>query len=383
MENCNFLSEQALRYWLVRIGAREDMSEVLCAAARRIAADRRLKELFLAEQQLHGELNQWHRSWDPLPMDEAVTQAMPEPSQFYYLSYLSALPWALRRYHEMGIPEQVFDRTMAQLPFMFLEKHDAAGRWVYTGFGWIWRHLSAELFRLGRMQYMAIQYPRAERLFRHKNGGELVMLCDPDLDLRGDGWANGAGGRFDTPWRGAFAETADAWAGNPLSREGYVLKETVMLPKSQWELVLEKGDWVLDLHIPKDGPFTPDECRASIAMAEQFYQAHFPRIRPKGLYCHTWLFTAQLKELLPAGSNILAFQDEFYRMPTAGSASFLWSFVFGEGVTRDTAPRDTSLRRSVLGHLDRGGELFDLCGIALQDSASWGKALRHDGSSIR
>ncbi len=374
MEHCNFLSEQTLQYWLVRIGAREDMSEVLFDTARNIAADHRLKDLFLTEQRLHGEQNQWHRSWDPLPMDEVVSQALPEPSQFYYLSYLSALPWTLRRYQEMGIPEQVYDHTMAQLPFMFLEKHDATGRWVYTGFGWIWRHLSTELFRLGRMQYMAIQYPRAERLFRHKDGEEFVMLCDPDLDLREDGWANGAGGRFDTPWRGVFTETADAWAGNPLHREGYVLKDVVTLPKSQWELVLEKGDWVLDLHIPKDGSFTPDECKASIAMAEQFYQTHFPRIHLKGLYCHTWLFTAQLKEFLPAGSNILAFQDEFYRMPTAGSMSFLWSFVFGEGYTRESAPRDTTLRRSVLDHLDRGGEIFDLCGITLRDSDRWGKA---------
>ena len=131
------------------------------------------------------------------------------------------------------------------------------------------------------------------------------------------------------------------------------------------------GDTVLDMHIPKDGDFTPDTCRESVAMAEAFFARHFPEIAFKGLFCHTWMFTAQLDQFLKPGSHILAFRDEFHRLPVAGSVNYLWKFVFGEAYTRENAPRDTSLRRAVLEHLDASGEVFDLAGVALQGSKGW------------
>ena len=307
-------------------------------------------------------------------MDEYVKTTLPEPSHFYYLSYLSALPWTLERYHSLGIPEEIFDHTITQLPFLFLEKHDVTGRWVFVGFCWIWRLLSCDLFRLGRIQYMAIPYNRAEKVFRNNKDGSLVMLCDPDMELRADGWANGAGGNADPePWKGKYEETEEYWLGNPVHRKGYVLKAPVKLKKGQWELALQQGDCVLDMHIPQDGAFTPSQCRASVAMAEEFFARYFPDVHFKGLHCHTWLFTAQLEEFLPKGSNILEFRNEFHLMPSAGNIEFLWGFVFGEGYTRENAPRDTTLRRAVMEHIDRGGEVFDLAGVALQGSKGWGE----------
>ena len=372
MENADFLKEETLRYWLKRIQARDDMIAVLCAAARRIAADEGLRSLFLAEQQKHGPQNLWQQSWDDLPMDEAVTAVMEEPSQFYYLSYLAALPWTLERYRQMGIPEVVFDDTIRQLPFLFLEKHDDTGRWEYAGFGWIWRHLAAQLYRLGRMQFMAIPYARGERVFRNRGDGTLAVLCNPAMALRADGWADGAGGRHEEhPWHGVCERTTEGWRGNPVSREGRVLGELIELPDTLWEPALFPGDTVLDMHIPKDGDFTPDTCRESVAMAEAFFARHFPEITFKGLFCHTWMFTAQLDQFLKPGSHILAFRDEFHRLPVAGSVNYLWKFVFGEAYTRENAPRDTSLRRAVLEHLDASGEVFDLAGVALQGSKGW------------
>ena len=374
MEYTDFLDENTLRQWCVRIEAREDMVEVLCAVARRVAKDNFLQAFFAAEVERHAAQNQWHRLWSPLPMDENITGAFEEPSQFYYLTYLAVLPWTLRRYEQMGISVEIFDDTMRQLPFLFLEKHDAIGRWQYTGFGWIWRHLSAELFRLGRMQFILETFQRGESFFRNKENGEVVVLCDPTLPLREDGWANGAGGRTqEPPWYGVCQRVDGGWQGNTVGHEGRVLPEIVTLDDARWEPALSPGDAVLELHIPKDGDFSPQSCRESLAFAERFYGQYFPQARYKGLYCHTWLFTAQLQQFLKPGSHILAFRDEFHRLPVAGSESFLWNFVFGLAYNRENAPRDTSLRRAVLDHLQAGGEIFDLSGVALHGSGQWGR----------
>ena len=358
------------------------MIEILLQCMHVIRSDAELTEIFLAEQIRHGEQNIWHKSWDPLPMDEKVikimgqeetsSSPMPHPSIFYYLSYLSALPWTLERYHALGIDIAVFKATMAQLPYLLLQTYDSTGIWEFTGFGWIWRHLSAQLFRIGRLQYFAIPFPRRETFFRNRLSGETCMLCDPALPLRGDGWANGAGGeKSENPWYGTYSEDNLCYQGNLVTRQGKVTEDLVQLKKEEWEVILKEGDWVLELHIPKDGVFDLDTCQKSLSLAKEWYAEIFPAVTVKGLFCHTWLFTPQLEQLLPQNSNILVFQNCFQRMPTPGSSKFLWDFVFGEHISRVTAQGVTSLQKAVIKHLDRGNELFDLMGVLPLTPDSW------------
>ncbi|MEI8256215.1 MAG: hypothetical protein WCJ30_11145, partial [Deltaproteobacteria bacterium] len=121
--------------------------------------------------------------------------------------------------------------------------------------------------------------------------------------------------------------------------------ESIFLPADAWEVVLQRGDTVLDLHIPRKDPFTVAACRDSLVWACDFFKTYFPERPFKATYCHTWFFTPQLQRLLPAESNILRFQREFNLLPYPGGPAFLWSYVFGEKVASLTsAPRDTALR---------------------------------------
>jgi len=148
----------------------------------------------------------------------------------------------------------------------------------------------------------------------------------------------------------------------------------MFLTNSDWELALQEGDDVLDIHIPRSGPFTVEACRESLRQAYEFFPRHWPDQPFKASSSHTWFFTPQLQQLLPPESNIVCFQREFYLYPSfRGGPGFLWSFVFGERYPdRATAPRDTLLRKAVLEWLDQGGELFDLSGVRFHGPDDWG-----------
>jgi hypothetical protein len=280
----------------------------------------------------------------------------------------------------------VFDETMSDFGLWLFYNYERTGRWVFDRFMWIWRHLTGELFRLGRLQYALEDFEFGVTAFRNKNTRRVLLLADPKLNLRSDGYALGAGRvRFndDPPveaeppsteaWQPTFTENADGWRGNPVVPYGYVLKPQVFLPRADWELLLRKGDPVLDVHIPRYAPFTAEACRDSLRRAYDFFTLQYPMRPVKATFCHTWFFTAQLQQILPAESNIVRFQREFYLFPHPGGPGFLWSFVFSETEFDPAkAPRDTSLRRSVLDWLVAGKEMFDLPGVLFHSPEEWG-----------
>jgi hypothetical protein len=312
---------------------------------------------------------------------------------FYYLLYLAALPSTEREYHRRGISMAIFDHTMSDLRIWLCHYKDVEGRWGFGEFGWIWHHVTCSLFRLGRLQYELAPFRDNVKVFRCKKDGQILILADPDTLLRPDGYVLGSGslevdgqevfkGAYprDEGWRPVFERRDDGWRGNPVSPYGWVQREEVYIPSGEWELVLQKGDPVLDMHIPRADPFTAETCRDSLRQACEFYarpevagESNLGRFR--AFFCHTWFFSPQLQQILPPQSNIVHFQREFYLYPPpfAGGPGFLWNFVFGDKV-RDvaSAPRDTSLRRAVLDWLGSGREIFDVSGVMFHSPDAWG-----------
>lgn len=77
-----------------------------------------------------------------------------------------------------------------------------------------------------------------------------------------------------------------------------------------WDLpeayTVKKGESVLNVHIPSGSSLTPSACQASYQQASRFFTA-----QPAIFICHSWLLCPDLKNLLPSGSNILQFQNEY------------------------------------------------------------------------
>ena len=376
-------NEERLRYWCRRADIPSEGAEALAEVMRDVCADADLLRIFHdlhAQTTLRGE---WYHDDGPLPMDPLVVEKLdssdrPERSSlFYLLGYLAAMPYAEQEYLRRGISLDLFDETMWDIGFYYRQDSAVKGRWNFTEFGWIWHHLSCELFRLGRLQFRLDAFDWGVTAFRRKADGAIQLLADPKMTLRADGYARGAGGHPspEASWRPPFEERPEGWYGCIISPYGSVLPEPVLLPREEWEVALRRGDTVLDLHIPRGENLTAEDCRESFRRAFDFFAWQYPERPFKACYCHTWFFTPQLQQILPRESSIVRFQREFSLFPYPGGPGFLWNFVFGKKYSISdlaAAPRDTSLRRAVLDRLARGEDIFDLPGVMFHSPEEWG-----------
>jgi hypothetical protein len=109
-------------------------------------------------------------------------------------------------------------------------------------------------------------------------------------------------------------------------------------------------------------------------MAKEFFPRYFPEKAFDAFACGTWLFDPQFQQLLPASSNIVRFQKEFYLYPFKGDDSGTFHFVFGEKPSDlSLAPRDTLLRRKILEHIAAGGHFYAEGGFILMNDLHWGQ----------
>jgi len=386
------LQHDRLMEWGRRINLPEGALEALAEIARQTADEPALLNVFRAAYEQTALRGEWYREPEDLHIDPLAAERLGQRvSLFYLLVYLAALPCAEQMYRRRGIDTAIFDATMIDFRLWLLDAYEAHGEWRFEQFHWLWHHLSGELFRLGRLQFRIGEFEDGVTVLGRKqaaagDGGagrrgnqavpEVVLLADPDVPLREDGYAHGAGDLppAGEPWRPVLEAGPDGWLGHVISPFGKAQRQPAFFPTAEWEVILRRGDPVLDMHIPRGGGFSPEACRDSLTRAFEFF-ARFEPERPfKAAYCHTWFFSPQLQQILPPESNIVSFQREFYLYPYAGKLAFLWAYVFGQKYpTPAGAPRDTRLRRSALEWLENGGEIFDLPGLMFHGPEAWGQ----------
>ncbi|MFF8730716.1 acyltransferase domain-containing protein [Streptomyces sp. NPDC015171] len=211
--------------------------------------------------------------------------------------FVAALP-RTRAYHRArGIPDEISRRTLADLGRHITGHRRRYGRAGVQAPRWLVRHFRGELYQLGRLQF------ERARLGRHT----ASMMTAAGLDA---------------------APSAPC----------------------------------LNLHIADfRGPLTPSACDNSLALAREFFARHFPEERPAQALCHSWLLDPQLRRYLPAGSNIVRFQERFRIARADGEPADTVpvQFVFGDpDLPVAGLPRRTSVERAVGDHLRAGGHWY-------------------------
>lgn len=128
-----------------------------------------------------------------------------------------------------------------------------------------------------------------------------------------------------------------------------------------------EGQTVVTIHIPSDDrtPFSRENRYSSYVRAENYYR----RIVPDGrviFRCGTWLLNTLHREILPEGSNIRAFLDDFEIDPDSYEVSNgdLWRIFYVNSYNGDpsTLPESSSLMRAYKKHLIGGGQIGKMVG---------------------
>lgn len=341
------------------------MTKALLEGARRIRGDEAWAE---TARRFHREL--FTQQLDRVETNKRLLATEREPGMLAAVVYLGALPQTIRYYESRGIPEQILIDTMEDMAIWMEHHRRRYGDWGLREIGWLYRHVTGGLFRLGRLQFAFMAYNRPFRAFRHRGTGQVAALCDNGVRLRADGQADGTNGIIDSEggWTSVYTFDGRVHTGHPVTREGAAARRTVSLSAEEWELALEPGDTVWDVHIPEGSRMSHELCRQSYGEAVEFAKMYFPEQQVRAFVCTSWLLSPQFPRLLPADSNIVRFQRDYYITPVCSDESQTLERVFGFGTELadlPRLPRDTSLQRAVHDYLSAGGHIHGAAGFLL------------------
>jgi len=308
------------------------------------------------------------QTWPLLPQSLG-----PDADMFYAFICLAGLPHLERLHRQRGIDPAITYDTLADMGLWIQDYHQKQGRWGLSNIGWVYGYLSDKLIKLGRLQYG----PPADfyfdfHVYRQRHGRQVLMLAGDGMQFRPDGQFEGANKitAGAQAWTSRWVATPTEIRGHPITPQGDVQRNTVVLSASEWEEILTRKSQVRAVHIPATGPLTHEACKASLRQACAFLPAHYPEAPFGAFTCISWLMDNQFNRYLPETSNILQFQRAFYLYPIPGASDKqTYERVFGRSYANiDAAPQTTSLQRTLVAHVKAGGRWHSGGGFILRDS---------------
>lgn len=278
---------------------------------------------------------------------------------FFLWLALGAAPRLRRQNKQRAIPDEITKATLWDIGIVQRRyaryNHNEIGvqpRLLY------WHRLvsSGDLHRVGRFEYIARPFRGRLRAFRNNTTAQVMALSLPEVNYNAEGYLP----YTDEPpaWTSTYTETESTFTGNPVSPRGFALRQTVELPKTDWQEVLAPDDLSLEIHIPEGEALTEASCRQSFAEAIDFYTTFYPQYKMRSFVCYSWLFNTQFETLFSPNSNVVAWQREVYLFPVPSTGRDGLYFVFGQDtIDPKNAPRDSYMRRAIIDHLHSGKKL--------------------------
>ncbi len=350
-----FLALETLEARIKAAGLSADHYQPLADAARTIAADPDLSALA------------WYLFWrvfcapekgNPWGAPSLLKRLGKQAGLFYELLALE-FPARLYAYHlTLGYPPEATEETIKQITAF--EGNHLRGRGSFgiyeCQFPWFATYLVQPYVRLGRLEYQLHSYGGGVQVWRRSSDGAVLALAEDGARVAANGLLLSPDAPAGEGWQATLVESAQDVRGFPIAPTGYVSRERVCLLKSHWQLYLQKGDLVLDLHIPAGGGMEWPAVVDSFNRALAFFRRHHPAQRWRALVVRTWFLDPQLNEVLPPLSNPLRFQRAVYLYPIPADPGSLW-FVFLRPIRMtplSELPADTSLQKSLLKFLATG-----------------------------
>lgn len=362
----NFLQEDYLTKIRKRIRLTESNVEHVQETMRFIREDSHLRFLcwlwhcilFRKRAEAVNEVPSWPLPLQPAKMTGDITGMFPA------IVILSGYDSALTDYKKLGdLPEHVIDDTLTSVEAcmnLFRDNNGYHGL-TMSHLNRLLTHFRGTLFRIGRLEYDMTTFVNPIKVFRNTSTGEEAALSEPNLRYKEDGHVDGTNDIYvedqDT-WVATFVETDIYITGNPIGSDGYAKRDTVTLSKQEWVCVLEKGDNVLGLHIPREGLLSRELCKESFDQAATFFHTFFPEKEFKAFVCVTWMLDPQLQLLVDESSNVLMFQQEFALYPVLSVDRTVYRFVFNsDPCPIEELPEKTSLQRKIKEYMLAGGHM--------------------------
>ncbi len=328
----------------------------LCDIAERVSDREAWRDALLADLNAYREedITFSHRP-DELACEDALYRA---------LIAVLRIPDIYVAHRNLGISAEITTATAADVA-LHIEDYIAnnGGRTGVKTVAWLRAHFGGRVFRIGRLHFIGKTMVSEIIVLEHKEQKNLVVLAADGLRLRSDGVCL-AGDDDPSAWIAHIERTQKTICGNEVSPIGVVAKTRTTFDVCDYSVVVDENSMLLDVHIPADGPLDLDVCKKSIRDAVEFFKRLFPKDDYVGFVTRTWFLDNQLPELLPPTSNVVRWQKQWHRFPMREDSVQCCQRVFGCAEPDiDTAPTKTSMQRSLLAFLRKGGRFHAQAGF--------------------
>lgn len=112
-----------------------------------------------------------------------------------------------------------------------------------------------------------------------------------------------------------FFEDDEKYVAHVIAPDGAVENKPTTFFKSVWSDYLRGGTHTIEIHIPQKIEYTPQRIKEAHKMALEFYKKFYPEHSPRAVACYSWLYSPQLKKVLPENSNILKVNNQLHLLP--------------------------------------------------------------------
>ena len=347
----------------------------------------------------------------------------------YLLLLLGGVDQLLAQHARRGIPERVTRDTLSDIAVWTRANYTGglnplstrsggeqdeppSGVWGLENLGWPMRTMSGELLRIGRLQHRLDTHMQPFSVYRERGGARRVrVVCaEPGVAFDSAGIRCEAAAESDGIWLSQKHEQLD---GASLlvtgidGSSGLAIREplTELAPLSDWELLLQPGDKVLEMHIPEDGPMGLEAVAAGMRDAAAHWDSWYPTVPresseaggplgEEGLLnplfkvftCTSWMLDPEYQRRLSPRSNVVRLQKACHLFPLSGSggpASGYERIFSGPDRRLTCEPRegDTSMQAAFLAHLRSGGRWVGGGAVVLADEIDqFGRAEESGGA---
>lgn len=253
-----------------------------------------------------------------------TTLSEDETAILYLLLYLDGVPGLVLHHQRRGIPEDVTRSTLGDIG-VWARAHKTNGlspthlrtstkdaSWGLSNLSWPMLSLTGEMLRIGRLQHKMGTFNAPLVVYKHRTTHTVTMVvAEPNIGFDVEGLQVQSG--HSPAWISVNHQQRTAGktllVATKISPVGYAERNTVTLDMSEWEVCLQSGDPILEIHIPEGGSMSMDACKDGLQRTVREYSA-WTGDTFVGFTCSSWMLDPHFSELLPPTSNIVRFQRE-------------------------------------------------------------------------
>ena len=294
---------------------------------------------------------------------------LPQHADMALAALLGAcLPAALQQLSLQGVPDDVIKdtfRDFSRWAETYQQQYGVAG---IGELPWVLFPYAQRILKLGRLMYETVFFPYPYYIYKKNGNGEIIILAAEGIRVTAQGLVEHTNSKPDAAVFTTSLTLENGWlTGNRVDiNDAVILPQQHTIRLAEHRILLSPGMPILNMHIPQEGPLTPDAVNRSMEQAIEFYKkCGFPC---ETAMCESWLLDPSLLQFSSKNSNSVQFMKRFAKFPVCvpqpSAAKRIFGFDFDMKQLQH-APEETGMQKALKTYLLQGGEIFDVGGICL------------------